>query len=76
MLVGSAIATGCAAALEAAKMLFGPGRINLAGLGEHTAAAVGGVLIFAMLWHILDRRDPQHLSARPVGPERRHGRPD
>ena len=73
MTVAVALAMAAAAALEGVK-LMSAGRANVAGLAEHAIAAVGGVLLFAGLWQILDRRGARPVEIAYTGPERRTGR--
>ncbi len=70
MIVATAVAAAGAAAVELVR-LVAAGWINLAGLIEHTTAAVAGALLFAALWRILDRRTADPASVRYAGPERR-----
>ena len=72
MAVAAATAVAFAAALELTR-LIGFGRINIAGLIEHTMAAVAGTFLFALLWRILDRR-VSHPAEMAYGGAERRGR--
>ncbi len=71
MLAGAGAATLLAIALESAKLLIGANSPNIAGLAEHIAAGTAGVLVFALLWHVLDRRVSLAAQTAHVGAERR-----
>ncbi len=70
MVAAAAIAVAAAAGMELIRLLD-VGRINIAGLGEHTLAAIAGVLLFALLWRILDRRGVEPIDIAYGGPDRR-----